>query len=394
MRGMPARHHGLVLLALVALVPAVAAAQATPEESIANCQKVINTQLQALSAAIEKIHTAGLGPAINEHFLDAAKPFSKTALSAIVQLQKLQRSSPSYVGLALETNVTKACDPSVNGTLTHTRQDFLDEIADNLRPVCEKLSVHDLDTNPFADFLTCIERYADRSAKHRLKVKYPRAPEVVAELRDTLEKDPPSGFSQANLDRAKRDLEDTLTDIDHNLNSVPDPDEAIEEDRFAAFVRLVFVTGPLFVGNFGGLATADAFCQRRASDYSLPGTYVAWLSDGTTSAASRVSHRPGFFALVDGTKVADNWKDLVDGTLDAPIDRGAGGAVHDGPVWTGTAADGSNAKPALCPNGCNCQQWNGGGTGLQGRSDAVGAGWSRAGAGSCDTRAGLYCIQQ
>ncbi len=379
------------VVVFVLVVPFPARAQVTPGASLANCLKTINLELQGLSNLIEKTQTAALGPALGEHLKDPAKDLSKSSIDASLQIQKLRHSSPSYVGLGFEANVKQACDPRVNGQLAHTLRQFLDAIASNLEPVCEKLKVTDFDAEPIGSYLTCAERYADRSAKQRLKVRYSHAPEVLATLLDAFDKNPPSS-SKANLDRAKEDFVDTLQTIDHNANSVPDPDTA--DDPFAKFVRIVFATGPLFPGDFGGLAAADAFCQQRASDYSLPGTYVAWLSDGSTSAASRISHRVAAFALVDGTKIADNWSDLVNGNIDAPIDVGAGGALHENAIWTGTAADGSNAKPALCPNGCNCQKWQGGGTGLQGRSDATDLAWTRAGTAKCDTMAGLYCVQQ
>ena len=84
----------------------------------------------------------------------------------------------------------------------------------------------------------------------------------------------------------------------------------------------VFITSTTHNGNFGGsLSNADDFCQSCADAAGLSGTWTAWLSRfGGPSAADRVSHRTDGYYLPDGTKVADNWTDLTDGTLDHAID--------------------------------------------------------------------------
>jgi hypothetical protein len=48
--------------------------------------------------------------------------------------------------------------------------------------------------------------------------------------------------------------------------------------------NVAFVTSTKYDANLGGIAGADAKCQARASAAGLPGTYVAWISDGTTDA--------------------------------------------------------------------------------------------------------------
>lgn len=53
--------------------------------------------------------------------------------------------------------------------------------------------------------------------------------------------------------------------------------------------RRVFTTSTVHTGGFGGLAAADSICQTRANAANLTGTYKAWLSDSTTTVASRRS---------------------------------------------------------------------------------------------------------
>ena len=106
----------------------------------------------------------------------------------------------------------------------------------------------------------------------------------------------------------------------------------------------VFVTSTTHAGNLGALDGADAICQARADSLvsmAPPGAYEAWLSSAASSAA-RLTHATVPDRLVDGTIVANNWTDLTDGDLQAPINRsenGIFGTVRG--VWTATAADGS-----------------------------------------------------
>src|SRR5262245_28339890 len=53
--------------------------------------------------------------------------------------------------------------------------------------------------------------------------------------------------------------------------------------------KAVFATSTLQDGNLGGLEGADAICATRATAALLPGTFKAWLSTTTTSAASRLT---------------------------------------------------------------------------------------------------------
>ena len=174
--------------------------------------------------------------------------------------------------------------------------------------------------------------------------------------------------------------------------------------RCAVRPRLVFVTSEVFDGNLGGLAGADAHCQRLASDAGHPGAYRAWLSDGRDSPSTRFTRSPGPYVLVDGTVVADSYADFTDGTLDNPIaltERGADPPASSDndcnkgtptAVWTGSAANGggipSNASQ-------RCQDWTSAeGNGYMGdrtRFDAPD--WSTTCASVCTALAPLYCIQ-
>jgi hypothetical protein len=107
----------------------------------------------------------------------------------------------------------------------------------------------------------------------------------------------------------------------------------------------VFVTSfDTYLGDgLFGLASADRFCNDVAAQAKLKGSFVAWISDDTTDARSRIPDRA--YQLLDGTKVADSLADLTDGSLDHAIDQDEHGVSLDfeevrPQVWTGTGPDG------------------------------------------------------
>jgi len=111
----------------------------------------------------------------------------------------------------------------------------------------------------------------------------------------------------------------------------------------AGACRRVFVTSATTNGGFGGLAMGDLFSQSLADASGLGGAFKAWLSDRATDAAVRLSHATVPYRLVDGTLVANDWNDLIDGTLAHAIDlheTGARAMPATPDVWTGTTRTG------------------------------------------------------
>ncbi len=171
--------------------------------------------------------------------------------------------------------------------------------------------------------------------------------------------------------------------------------------------KTIFVTSTSYNGNLGGLAGADAICNALATNAALPGTYKVWLSDTTASAASRLSHSVKRYVRRDGVKIANDWADLVDGTLLAGINVDQlGNIVPTGTrVWTGTDIYG-----ATMYGGSNqwliCSNWATGGGNAGGMSGKVGyadASWTDGNdafyagywyGGECDWYYRLYCVQQ
>ncbi len=162
--------------------------------------------------------------------------------------------------------------------------------------------------------------------------------------------------------------------------------------------KIVFVTDVSYQGNVGGIAGADAICQAEADSAGLSGTFKAWFSDSTTSPDNSFTKTPGPYRLVDGTLVAADWHDLIDGTLEAAIDVTASGRpiISSRPLsaWTNTVFNGSNAYPETDLN-CGGGTHDGDGqNGLVGAIKLLDSGWTKFQLVSCDQFARFYCFEQ
>ncbi|MFV8750384.1 DUF4215 domain-containing protein [Nannocystaceae bacterium ST9] len=163
--------------------------------------------------------------------------------------------------------------------------------------------------------------------------------------------------------------------------------------------RLVFITSTLHDGDLGGLAGADEICNMLAAAADLPGTYMAWLSTNQGSPSTRFVQSTVPWVRLDGTTIADDWADLVDGTLDAIVNQTeVGGSPPNSTyicngtarqTWTGTAVDGSAAVNTCGNFGSTASN------GAIGRNTATDANWSICNPSvACTTMAPLYCFQQ
>jgi hypothetical protein len=162
--------------------------------------------------------------------------------------------------------------------------------------------------------------------------------------------------------------------------------------------KTVFVTKASFNSNLGGLTGADDKCQAEAdSPASIvpPGTYMAWLSDGTDSPDTRFTKSSHSYMLPDGTKIAEDFTDLTDGSLlhainIDPTGKGLGQKIF----WTGTNADGTAAPQSVTCTGWNAdpQSWH---KGMHGQTNLTTSSWSiMHAAHECRSRIRLLCFQQ
>ena len=171
--------------------------------------------------------------------------------------------------------------------------------------------------------------------------------------------------------------------------------------------RIIFVSSTTFSGNLGGLSGADGHCQNLATGAALPGSYKAWLSDGTNTAVARLKHSTGNYVLADrSTIVAQGWTGLTSGTLLHAIDMTETGksppmmtyCTSTCPlVYTNTAPDGTMALASY-----DCANWTGGGGYvLWGCANTTNLTWTQYCRGLATTSwcdgtypALLYCVQQ
>ena len=163
--------------------------------------------------------------------------------------------------------------------------------------------------------------------------------------------------------------------------------------------KTVFITSAKFKGNLGGLAGADDKCQAEADGPAsiVPsGTYLAWLSDGTDSPDTRFTKSAHPYMLLDGTKIAENYTDLTDGSILHAINMNSTGKPLGGvqPFWTGTKADGTTAPLAV-----TCTGWKDPlpyHKGMHGQTHLTDSSWSTVHSDeSCRNRFSfLLCFQQ
>lgn len=160
--------------------------------------------------------------------------------------------------------------------------------------------------------------------------------------------------------------------------------------------KKIFVTSTSYNGNLGGQTGGDALCAARATAAGLSGTYVVWLSQsGGNDAAWHTSGYTYHYIRTDGTKIADNFSDLVDGSLDAPINRDEFGNSRLVDVWTGTDEFGSFSDGGGSGNCTDFSSNSGAEDALTGNSAFTSADWSNGGLPlSCNSTLALYCIEQ
>jgi hypothetical protein len=182
--------------------------------------------------------------------------------------------------------------------------------------------------------------------------------------------------------------------------------------------RILFLSSLTYSGDLGGVSGANASCQALADEAGLAGDFKAWLSDNSGLAPENdFIPSDARYELVDGTLIADDWDDLTDGTIAAPIYLDETGAQppldsdYEGwSVWTATTPNGEAIPPNPLLSGfCTSVAdgaWTtdnssgdttqfGGGTFIPanaaGEQDGA---WSTLSVFPCEYEAHLYCVEQ
>lgn len=155
--------------------------------------------------------------------------------------------------------------------------------------------------------------------------------------------------------------------------------------------RLVFVTESTRTGDVGGPTGADAICANEAAAAGIAGEFKAWLSVSETPVGDRLTQSTLPYVLPNGTRIADDWDDLVDGSIQAPINVDATGQARGGDVWTGTLSDGQTFGAG------DCMGFRSEASNIVSRCGSTAfddARWTDAQTPSCNTPLRLFCFQQ
>lgn len=149
----------------------------------------------------------------------------------------------------------------------------------------------------------------------------------------------------------------------------------------------IFATSTTHAGDLGGVAGADAICANDATAAGLDGTFVAWISGGT-SMVSRLDGSRGW-ARTDGVPIADLPSDfLLQRILNPLAVDELGNPIRAGTqhVWTGTRGDGGHAD--------TCMEWTSTATSATyGDLHHGGSRFTAQGSESCDTPNRLLCVE-
>ena len=162
--------------------------------------------------------------------------------------------------------------------------------------------------------------------------------------------------------------------------------------------KLVFITSASGNGKFStwndtdldGRAGANEICNVIASTTGLHGTFAAWVSTDSTDAKDYITSQA--YYNLNGTKVVDSLADLIDGSLDAAIDRDENNvSVPTDDVWTSTLSNGTRTT------GDTCSDWSSQASspaiGKSGKPSEVDSSWTMYSNRACDTVHRLYCFE-
>jgi hypothetical protein len=153
----------------------------------------------------------------------------------------------------------------------------------------------------------------------------------------------------------------------------------------------VFVTATSHDGDWGGnLANADAFCNADAASAGLPGNYVAWISNSSTTAGSRLGQARGWMRI-DGRPFADTVATLTSTNpkIFYPPMIDALGNTLDRVLFIATGTNGNGGSESQ-----NCNNWTtNDNSPMSGGIASGGSGeWSDGAGALCSASWRWYCM--
>ncbi len=174
----------------------------------------------------------------------------------------------------------------------------------------------------------------------------------------------------------------------------------------------VFVSSEVYHGDMDspggltGLAAGDTQCKTLADSSSLTKlnekNWKAWLStSGISGVDAKDRIKDGIYILPDGTKIAENLNDLIDGILLNPININEKNEIlstSNPYVWTGTSEFGLVIPGDAIAT--NCNQWSEGSAsvyGWKGNWSASDLNWTNITLSTSDRKCSetnrIYCFQ-
>ncbi|MDP1827789.1 MAG: DUF1554 domain-containing protein [Archangium sp.] len=155
--------------------------------------------------------------------------------------------------------------------------------------------------------------------------------------------------------------------------------------------KRLFITSVAFTGDLGGLAQADARCNTAAQAANKTGTWKAWLSSPSESAASRQTDvGPWHQESADGglTLTFNNKANLTTTPL-APITVDEMGRYNGAEYWTGTTGGGLSSS-------ATCSGWTSASSSFFGTfgNGATSTAWTITSSDYCHSAHALLCLEQ
>jgi hypothetical protein len=157
--------------------------------------------------------------------------------------------------------------------------------------------------------------------------------------------------------------------------------------------NIAFVSSVNFPADLGGVAAYDNQCNALATDAGINdanGTaFKAWISDGTSNAATRLGQNTGGWRMLDNRLFARSMNDLVNNRVLNPVtitEKGAASGINI--AWTATKTDGTVTTD-------HCTNWSS--TAGNAQVGLVGDGpgrWTNSGGvNACSFSRRVYCLQ-
>ncbi|MEM6954085.1 MAG: hypothetical protein AAF645_00310 [Myxococcota bacterium] len=185
----------------------------------------------------------------------------------------------------------------------------------------------------------------------------------------------------------------TLLEDAEAIDAPPDIAPVDEGMPPSGFNR-VFVSSQTFAMNLGGVAPYDAACNDLARAAGLEdeseSNFIAWMSDRSSSAASRLGEARGF-VRVNGEAFADEL--LASEVFRAVLLDESGASVPlEEVVATGTNPDGTSSTGTTG----NCDNWSDlslSSAATTGRADGGSRAWTSRGRSTCSIARRIYCLE-